>query len=207
MPKFPHPPAHLPDLEPDDITDLPSGRELWRVYFASGPHGTTWNAFRFFGPVITARFDHHLAPPSDQDRGILYAAESGPVCLAEVFQATRTVDRQRRDPWLVSFALADGARLLDLSGMWPTRAGASQALASGRRDVARAWSRAIYDEYPDVDGLVYPSSMYGRGLAMALYERASRALPSRPELHVPLTHPGLASILRTEASRLGYMLV
>ena len=207
MPKLPHPPARLPALVAEDVSELPAGRELWRLYFAGGPHATTWNGFRFFGPLATARFDHHLPPPRPQERGIVYAAESGQVCLAEVFQLTRTIDRVRREPWLASFALAAGIRLLDLAGLWPTRAGASQALATGRRDVARRWSGAIYAHYPEIEGLLYRSSINGGGTGVALFERAAHALPRRPAFHAPLTHPGMAQLLRSEAARLGYVLV
>jgi len=74
--------------------------------------------------------------------------------------------------------------LLDLTGPWPTRAGASQALSSGPRSRAREWSRRIYEDYPMIEGLYYPSSMHGaRYAAVALYERAESSLPPRPSFH------------------------
>ncbi|HXG26345.1 MAG TPA: hypothetical protein VNL94_05780, partial [Candidatus Binatia bacterium] len=94
--------------------------------------------------------------------------------------------------------------LLDLTRLWPTHAGASQAIATGRRSTAQAWSRAIYRDYPEVAGLLYRSSMAGGSHNVALYERARPAIPSRPALHLPLTHPGLALPLARAAARLGY---
>ncbi len=43
--------------------------------------------------------------------------------------------------------------------------------------------------------------------ALALYERASAALPGAPLLDLPLTHPGLAVLLARAARRLGYRIV
>jgi RES domain len=200
-------PATLPPLKAPDIRILPAGTMLWRVYFARGDHPSSWGEFRDFGPVRTARFDHHVLPPRRQDRAILYAAERGSTCFAEVFQATRTIDRGRGDPWLVSFALARDVRLLDLAGAWPTRAGASQAISTGPRARAREWSRAVYEAYPDVEGLSYPSSMLGPTRAVALYERARDAIASAPPFHAPLTHPGLQAPIQRIAARLGYRLV
>jgi len=205
--KLPHPPTKLPDPRKAQLRVFPTGAELWRIYFAGGEHATTWKGFRRFGPLGTARFDHHQPPPHFQDRGVLYAAGQGPASFAECFQATRTIDRTRRDPWLVCFRLAREVTLLNLGGAWPTRAGASQALNTGPRARAREWSRAIYDQYGDVVGLSYPSSMLGGAVAVALYERAEDAISDRPILHVPLTHPGLQQPIVRVASRLGYSIL
>lgn len=207
MGKFPRPPAVLPPLRKAEVTVARAGMELWRIYFAGGEHPALWNEFRRFGPLGTARFDHHLPPPHTQDRGILYAAEDGPACFAEFFQATRTIDRSRREPWLVGFALGGDVRFLELGGPWPTRAGASQAINSGPRLRAREWARAIYDRYPDVEGLRYPSSMLGKAVAVALWERARDAMPLQPVLHIPLTHAGLQRPIQRVALMLGYGVV
>ena len=208
MPKFPEPPpvTTLAGI-PARILVLHAGSELWRVYFRGGRHPVTWDTFRAYGPVATARFDHHDPPPHVQDRAILYTAAHGPTCVAEVFQDTRVIDRTRRDPWLAAFALAEDVTLLDLTGTWPTMTGASMAISSGPRPRARRWSRAIYDAYPHVQGLWYPSSMYANRPAVALYERAQRALPRVPAFHAPLTHPGLLMPLRHIALTVGYGLV
>lgn len=207
MPKLPHPPPRLPALRKAEAKVLPAGTELWRIYFAGGDRPSSWKGFRRFGPLGTARFDHHEPPPHLQDRAILYAARQGPACFAECFQATRAINRTRRDPWLVCFTLDRDVTLLDLGGEWPTRAGASQAINSGRRTRAREWSRSIYQRYAEVEGLRYPSSMLGRAVAVALYERAEDAIADRPILHVPLTHPGLQAPIERVASRLGYSVV
>ena len=207
MPKLPNPPpvSRLRELGPD-LHTLPAQTELWRVYFRGSEHSASWSTFRIFGPNANARFDHHLPPPSAQQRGILYAATHVATCLAEVFQKTRVIDTVHREPWLVGFATAAPVSLLDLTGAWPTVAGASMAINSGPRPRARLWSRAIYDAYPQVDGLWYASSMNANRPAVALYERAQRALPPEPTVHRALADPLLQVSLRNVAADLGYSL-
>lgn len=206
MAQFPEPPPSLHAL-PAAWRDITAGTRLWRIYARGGRHPGTWNQLRHFGPVTGARFDHHLPPPREQERGILYGALDGMTCVAEAFQATRLIDRRTQEPWLVAFELTAPLRLLDLTSPWPTRAGASMALASGRRDRARRWSQAIYAAYPAAHGLWYPSSMAANAPCVALYERAHAALPSRPLLHLPLADPRLDVPLQHAAQRFNYRLV
>ncbi|HSF39435.1 MAG TPA: RES family NAD+ phosphorylase [Thermoanaerobaculia bacterium] len=207
MAKFPEPPAakDLAKVSPDPKV-LSAGTLLWRLYFRGGRHPNFWNAFRSYGPT-SSRFDHHLPPPRVQTRMVFYCAEQGPTCLAEVFQDTRVIDRTAREPWLVGFALLREVKALDMTGSWPTRAGASMAINSGPRPRAQRWSRAIYDAYPDLQGVYYGSSMYGNRPAVALYERALAALPSVPAFHRPLADPTLLSVLKHVALNIGYGLV
>lgn len=143
MPKFPLPPPAevLRDITPE-IRRLKVGTLVWRVYFRGGPHPGRWNLMRAFGPT-TARFDHQLPDPAgqpfEQDRAIQYQALDGITPLAEVFQDTRVIDRAARSPWLVAYALAVDLELLDLTGSYPTRAGASMLINCGSRPRARAW--------------------------------------------------------------------
>jgi hypothetical protein len=162
-----------------------------------------WNEFRAVGPLPTARFDHHV--PGEL-RGVMYGARNITTCVAEVFQGTRVVDRLSDDRCFTAFALTRAVRLLDLTGDWPTRAGASQAISSGPRPRAQAWARVIYDAYPKVDGLWYPSSMHGGHPAVLMFERAASAVPPDPELDVPLSHPGLLPDLIRAAGAVGYLL-
>lgn len=127
-------------------------------------------------------------------------------CVAEVFQGTRVVDGAADDRCFTAFRTTRAVRLLDVTGDWPTRAGASQAIASGPRNRAHAWARSIYDAYPTVEGVWYPSSMHGGQPAVVLSERAVDALPAVPELDVPLTHPGLLPDLTRSANALGYLI-
>ena len=188
---------------PLDRHTLRAGTQIARIYRRGGSHPKSWRQFRFDGPLPGARFDHHLA--GDQ-RGVLYGARDLTTCVAEVFQGSRLVDRVGADRCLAGFRLTRPVRLLDLTGDWPTRAGASQALASGPRPRAQAWARAIYEAYPSIDGIWYPSSMHRGHPAVVLFERAQQALPPSPDLDVPLSHPGLLPDLVRAAGSLGYLL-
>jgi RES domain len=202
----PPPIARLRAIAPE-IHLLPAGAVLWRITFRAGAHPSPWNGFRTFGPT-NARFDHHPAPARrHRKRAILYASDSGPTSIAEVFQQTRVVDRFADTPALAAFQLIRDLQLLDLTGAWPTRAGASMAIHSGSRGKARAWSRAIYAAYPDVEGLRYASSMNANQPAFALYERARSSLPPAAALDVLLATPALAAPLAAAAIQLGYALV
>jgi len=202
----PPPIATLRAIAPE-IHVLPAGAVLWRIYLRAGAHPSQWNGFRTFGPT-NARFDHHPPPAKlHRTRAILYAADSGPTSVAEVFQQTRVIDRFADSPALAAFTLSRDLRLLDLTGAWPTRAGASMAINSGSRAKARAWSCAIYAAYPNVEGLRYASSMNANQPAFALYERARSALPTTAALDLPLATPALAAPLAAEAIRFGYALV
>ena len=59
MPKFPEP-AGLERIPPL-WCELPAGSLVWRLYSRGGRHPATWDGFRTYGPIPTARFDHHLA--------------------------------------------------------------------------------------------------------------------------------------------------
>lgn len=204
MAKLPEPPKPL--SIPAETTELPSGSIVWRIYSSGGRFPTTWSDFRSYGPT-SARFDHHDPPPHAQSRAIFYGAAEPTTCLAECFQAGRIIDRSSGAPWLVGFETVRALHLLDLTGAWPTRAGGSMAINSGQRPRARRWSRAIYETYPDVEGLLYSSSMHANKPAYALYERARSSLPSAPVFHRALSDPALLSRLDGAAEVLGYGLV
>lgn len=213
MAKLPRQPDRdrLHKLAPDVVT-LPAGTELHRIYFRGGSHPTRWSALRHFGPT-SARFDHHLPDTEGrgqlEERGATYLAPDILTCLAEVFQETlRTIQRARRSPWLVSFPLASDLQLLDLTGTFALRAGASQKLMSGPVSYAQNWARGFYEVYAELQGLYYPSSMTNKP-AVVLNERVDPllAFPSTPTFHRALSDPLLLTPLRNAARELGYGLV
>ena len=211
MPKFPEPPSveELRAIAPV-LAELPAGSLLFRVYRRGGDHPADWNTFRAFGP-LGGRFDHHLpdatGAPRAQERSVIYCGQDGPTCLAEVFQDTKVIDREDGWPWLVAFGITRPVELLDLTSLWPTRAGASMAISSGTRHRARRWARRIYEAYPRVEGLYYPSSMYGNQPMTALWERGEDALPAAPSVHRALADPYLTTLLENTAADLKYLLV
>ena len=103
--------------------------------------------------------------------------------------------------------LVRAVSLLDLTGSWPTRAGASMAINSGPRPRARRWSQAIYAAYPAVEGLYYASSLDANRPAVVLYERAASALPRRPTFHRALADPTLAAAIVRAARRFNYVAI
>lgn len=208
MPKFPEPPSQqqLRELEPE-LYVLQPDVVLWRIFRRSGAHPVAWNEFRAWGPVKTARFDHHVPPTRTQGRRILYAATLVDAAVAEAFQPGRVIDVDLGEPWLVGFTVLEPPRLLDLTGLWPTAAGASTNINSGPRERAQRWARAIYAAYPEVAGLWYGSSMHANTPCVALFERAEHALPSTPIVALPLADPLLEDDLRRIAHRLRYRLL
>jgi RES domain-containing protein len=208
--KLPNPPSDLARIPPG-IRRLPAGTELWRIYKRAGRHPVLWNTFRAYGPLKTARFDHHLpdetGAPHSQGRMILYAAAEITTCLAEFFQDTRTIDRKAEEVCLAGFQLRLDVELLDLTQEWPTQAGASMAINSGPRSRSRLWSRAAYEAYPEIQGFYYASSMHANRPSIAFYERAGPALALTPIFNRPLSEPALLGDLDRAAQSLGYRLI
>jgi len=208
--------AKLP-IEPDlerlrglspSIIQIPSGTILHRVYRRGGEHPTIWNTFRHFGPSA-ARFDHHVrndeGRPQVQDRGIFYAATDIITAIAEAFQDKRTVNRIINQPWLVSYALATGLTLLDLSDTFPVKAGGSMKLVSGASLYAQNWSRGFYDCYPEIHGIYHPSSLTNRPV-VAVYERVAslNPFPLTPQFHRALRDALLIEPIRNACKDIGY---
>lgn len=189
---------------------LPTSMRLVRVFVAGGTHQQRWNTFRHTGPLPHARFDPH--PPNGEvttsaAHGVLYFGLSVRTSIAEVFQASSVVDRTTRRPHLAVFTPARPMCLLDLTGLWPTRVGASQEISSGPKDITQAWARAIREAFPDLDGLWYRSSMDSGDPAVCLWHPpAGDALPLSPEVLLPLDYPGLDLPLARICDSLNYVL-
>ena len=208
LPPHPDRPVPRPEAARGELLELPPGTEVARIYFAAGPHPGTWRGFRSWGPLARARFDHHgPAPHESPDRSILYAGDTLTTVVAEVFQSTRVVDVDAGEPYLALLALVREVALLDLRSDWPTRAGASQAIGSGPRWACRNWSRAIWKDLANVEGLAWDSSMHHGGTCYAFYERSRDAFDRVPVANLPLATRGLEIPLTNAADRLGYGLV
>lgn len=207
MVKLPLPPASDElEIAPDDLRVLATDAVLWRVHRTSGERVVAWDLLRYWGPAATMRFDPHHPPPQLQNRGVTYTALSVPTALAEVFQQRRLINTRRGSPYLTAWSPARPVTLLDLTGTWPIRSGASHAINTGRRDHCRAWARAIHTADADLDGLWHHSSMTG-GDAVTLFTHAADSFPPRPLFSLPLDHPGLRGHLIAAATQIGYRLV
>jgi RES domain len=214
LPKPPTAAALAALLRPDDdIVFVHPATRLVRVFTVAGRHPQQWQAFRRTGPLPHARFDTHPPGPRGRptdapDQGVLYFGLSVRTAVAEVFQDTSIVDRLTRKPFLVVARPTRTLRLLDLIGLWPTRAGASQEISSGPRERTQEWARAIRQAYPDLDGLWYRSSMDSGNPAVCLWDPpAGTALPVSPDALVPLDHPGLDVPLARICEDLNYTLL
>jgi hypothetical protein len=216
MARLPMPPdshALAALLRTEDIKEVPVSTRLVRVFTAGGAHPQQWNEFRYAGPLVHARFDPHPVsmtgkPTVSLAHGVLYFGLSARTCIAEVFQQASIVDRRSRFPHLVVFRPARPLRLLDLAGLWPTRAGASQEISAGQKFVTQAWARAIRAAHPDLDGLWYRSSMDSGNPSVCLWDPPSAAvIPPTPDVLLPLNHPGLDLPLARICEELNYTLL
>ena len=210
----------LPDPPPSDElrmlgirdgeTRLIGVREIWwRIHRTEGAYVLAWNAFRTFGPLL--RFDPHTLPRGeDPAHGVWYGSSTPQAALGEPFQIDRTIDRERDRPYLTGLSFTRPLLVLDVAadstGASATRAGGTFALSTGPRAVMQRWARHIAEAFPDLDGLRY-NSRHAGAPCLALFLPASAAMPARPELSLPLSHPDLATRIAGAAKRLGYAVV
>jgi hypothetical protein len=217
MSRLPQPPtpATLRALlrDDEDVVTVSRATRFVRVFFAGGARPERWNEFSYIGPLPHRRFDPHVPTPTggvatSPDHGVLYVQLAVRSAVAEEFQDTSTLDRGTRQPHLAIFQPTRSVRLLDLSGLWPTRAGASQEISSGPKRVTQAWARAIRAAHPDLDGVWYRSSMDSGEPAICLWDPPAKSvLPDAPQVLLPLTHPGLELPLTRVCEELNYTLL
>lgn len=211
--------SRFPALRADHVHVLPAGHQLGRIYAAGGAHPTTWWAFRTWGPTGN-RFDHHPDPPGNHPRhGVMYLAphwaglsrSQQPVlltCLAEVFRDSGVIEVRRDSRYFALFDTTEPLRLLDVADtLWVTEAGGNAAISSGPHDASRAWARAIWRTYRDVDGIIYGCSNIPPARSVILFERARRAVPRSPSFNRPLADPALRGALERFATDLALDLV
>jgi len=221
--KLPAPDTNrFPALRNPHVRIVEQGRLLGRLHATGGDYPTKWGEFRFWGPT-KARFDHHPPPTRlHRSRSVYYAApslldaqgERVPVlrtCVAEVFRDRGAIELSRDAPYFVLYRNSRPLRLLDVADSdWVALAGGNAAISSGLRSRSREWARAIYRAYKGgdaVDGLYYTCSNIPTARSIALFERAVDALPPRPQLHIPLTHPALRPELESYAAQLNLFLI
>jgi hypothetical protein len=206
IPKLPDrpDPGTLASSRPDFHT-IPTSTVLWRIHRTTGAQVTAWKVLRSYGPIASCRFDPHPEGPPrlHPGMGVLYAAGSLPTALAEVFQATRIVDCVTDSPAATAFRFNRPVRLLDLTGGWPLRAGASHVINTGRRSATRAWARAFLGAWPALDGLWHTSSLTGHP-CVTVYPAAAGALPDDSDHTFALGDPLYADWLLGAADSIGY---
>lgn len=204
-PKAPRLPPQRLVAEPDDV--ITHTGVLWRAHRTTGEHVPAWNALRTFGPLPSMRWDPHPgSQPGPHAEGVVYAATEVATALAEVFQTTRVIDTRAGAPRLTAWKPVRPLRLLDLSGTWLIRNGASAALLSAPRSTCRRWACAIHAAWPRLDGLAAPSTMTG-GTTVVLWGAAADSIPAAPAFSRPLAHPLVWSTAQAAAGKIGYRIL
>jgi len=196
-------------IRDDELRVVSPSQTWWRVHRTEGDLVLAWNEFRHYGPVL--RFDPHPEPAREHaDCAVWYEAGTLDAALAEAFQGDRTIDRVRDRPYLTGLAFTRTLHLLDLAvdsgGAWATRAGGTFAISTAPHAITQRWARTIVEAFPDLDGVRYNSRFAGHPCA-ALFLPAATAMPGRPIIALPLTHPALVSRLASAAKRLGYSVI
>lgn len=184
---------------------------LWRIHRTSGPYPASWDDFRSHGPLPSMRWDPHPEPVAEHDQySVLYTAYDLKTAAAEVFQQGRRIDTLTSAPYATSWSPARPLRLLDLTGSWPLRQGASHALLSAPKSSCRNWSRAICDEASAagiaLDGLEVRSTLTGERMAV-LFAGSGDAMPAAPAYTSPLDGPMIFTALHKVATEINYSII
>lgn len=205
--KAPRQPARPLSFQDDDFRAF--ARPLFRVHYSSGAYPAAWNEFRTYGPLERSRFDPHPLPPGEHPGyGVIYTAPDHATALAEVSHPAGKINLSARTPILSGWQSTRPLRLLDLTGDWPARNGASRALQYAPRSTCRAWARAIKQQAgADTDGLLAEGTLIAHSLIVVLFQPATPHLPPAPELSRALSDPAIAPLIAHAAKRAGLGIV
>jgi hypothetical protein len=184
----PDPPADL------DKRHLPIARidgTLFRI------HGARRRPL-FFGTTGENRFDD---PRSEF--GVLYAGLSEACAFIETFGEPLDVpfvtEAQLSERKLTLIEVRTPLRLVDLRGSKLRRLGADARLFAGDHGPAQRWSRAFFEHRDRPDGLLYRARHDAGEYAVALFDRAERAVrarAARATLASPANRALVAGLLR-----------
>lgn len=194
------PPAPL-TATGDDIRILDADQTLFRIHTVDGQYPTPWNGLREFGPLPQSRWEPHPAPSTHHSEiGVAYTALDFTTAFAEVFQNRRRI-RVSTDKAITAWSPTRPLRLLDLTGMWPIRNGASSSLHAAPKSTTRTWAHEIHRQLVDrhdLDGLYAPSTMTPEPV-IVLFTPAGTAFPAAPAFSQLLNQRD-ARILATRAA-------
>jgi hypothetical protein len=164
-------------------------------------------SFRFVGPHLRGRFDHHLpdpetgAPVPNQDRGVLYATSSLQCAVAEAFGDDRRVSPSSTQR-LAVLAVRRPLDLIDTRGRAAIPLGVpAGALRARDRDLTQRIARELYAS-TDADGLIYEGWQTG-DRCFCLWERVEPAVAVLDDRGL-LDDPDVATELAVLADELGY---
>ncbi|MDP5228643.1 MULTISPECIES: RES family NAD+ phosphorylase [Arthrobacter] len=180
-----NPPAPLEGLVHENNVEFT--HVLWTIHRTSGPYRRLWNEPRIWGPLKSSRWDPRDGPAVDQpERSVLYAATDFHTSVAEVFQKTRSIPLDP-DFSVASWRPSRPLILLDLTGNWPIRAGASSSLHAASKATCRNWARTIRLAGPHLDGLLVRSTMTASNNVI-LFGPSQDSFPSYPGFARPLNN-------------------
>lgn len=206
-PKNPRtPPAPLTFTNADFVTHSASS-PLFRIHTVRGRHPMQWDELREFGPLHQMRWDPQLPPAGlHPGVGVAYCATDPTTAFAEVFQSRRVI-RTNPNQALTAWFPVRELRLLDLTGMWATRNGASASLHAAPRSTCRAWAQKIYATglagELQLDGLYVPSTMTLSPMVV-LFGGAGNSFPPAPRLSTLLSTSSARLLAVKAAKALGW---
>jgi RES domain len=198
--KLGEPPAHW-STEPIAL-EIASGTTFIRLH---DPVASRSNPFPVVDPAEQRaagpfhRFDHHN--PAHPERSVAYGAARLSGALAEVYGATRVIDRLAT-MHVGFFAPSRAVRLIDLRGQGALAIGATGELTTTPdRDLSQRWARWLYERYRWARGVTY-EGRYAGCLCVAMWDRAPLV---RPRLSLPLTTPWIFREVEQWADRYGFI--
>lgn len=155
--------------EPDVVT-ADAGSTFVRIYDARFYGDGT--GFRYFGPHLHGRWDHHPPGPAVRHlhHGVLYLAADLTCAVAETFGDSRLV-APSPDQRLAVVGLKRAVPLADTRGPAAVQLGVpAGALRARDRALTQRVARQLYAE-TDAEGVLYEGWFTG-GTCVALWERA-----------------------------------
>lgn len=177
---------------------------LFRIHSTAGAHPMQWNDLREFGPMASMRWDPQPSPAGVHPGvGVAYVGTDVTTAFAEVFQSRRAINltpHRALSAWIPERHL----RLLDLTGLWPIKHGASASLHAAPKSTCRNWARSIHEQLGEqIDGLYAPSTMTLTPMVV-LYSGSATAFPVAPSFSRPLSHGAVRMLAIRAASALGW---
>ena len=153
---------------------------------------------RAAGPIH--RFDHQAS--GHPKRSVAYGAERLTGALAEVYGATRVIDRLET-MHVGFFTPARDVRIVDLRDQGALAVGATgELMTTPNRDLSQSWARWLYERYRWACGVAY-EGRYAGCLCVAMWDRAPLV---RPRLSLPLTTPWVFGVVEHWADRYGFII-
>lgn len=201
-PRTPPGPLHIRD---SDIVTYRTTSSLFRIHTVQGRHPMSWDDLREFGPLRQMRWDPHPSPLGVHPGvGVAYCATDPTTAFAEVFQSRRVI-RATSYQALSAWSPRRDLRLLDLTGVWAARNGASASLHAAPRSTCRSWAQAIHDQLSEmrVDGLYVPSTMTLSPMTV-LFSAANTSFPAAPHMSTLLSDVPGRILARKAARTLGW---